>query len=84
MTAWISSDRDAAVYTTDIAYLYRNTKINLRHIEAEKAMFENDANNARKELELVKIDMAYLDDRIDRYAIKRYIKRKIKKYLHIK
>lgn len=84
LTAWISSDRDAAVYTTDIAYLYRNTKINLRHIEAEKAMFENDANNARKELELVKNDMAYLDDRIDRYAIKRYIKRKIKKYLHIK
>lgn len=74
LIGWVAAEEDAAVYTTDIAYLYRNARIEL--MQRETQIHERDLRiqelEAQANRELNKHDMAS------------YLKTKVKKYLHIK
>lgn len=78
LTGWISSKEDAEVYTTDIAYLYRNAKVDLRNTSIQ-------LQEKQKELEAKNNEIQEAWNReLNKYDVLHYFKIKIKKYLHLK
>lgn len=86
LTAWVSSDRDAEVYTTDIAYLYRNAKIEIRHLQEEMARLQGQlcVETAEKNRLASQEYRQEIKSQIDKKDVARYLKQRVKKYLHIK
>ena len=76
LTGWIAPEDDAAVYVTDIAYLYRNAKIDVNR-ELQELQIKDTQIHEKN------VHIQNLDAMLNKTFIRR-VKRLIKKILHMK